>query len=373
MAAGEGGSAMLAEGGGEPVVIKYYYFNGQRVAMRKGGVLYYLAADHLGTTSVVMDDQGSKVAESRHYPYGQERWRNGTLPTGYRFTGQRSVSSVQLTVMGARWYDAYINRFISPDTIIPQPGNPQSLNRFSYTLGNPLRYIDPSGHDPLDAAWLAEFRDAHEGRDPTWEDILIRLFSIAFPDEWSSSTWNALYAADGQLRDGAIEDLFHGPPEGRDWAGMPDALEHMAGWYNEGETAEFIRDIGTLFGGLGDRFESNSLQAITGGRPHGVSVWIGREGLPDELLGGDATGNVHHWAWTLNLGYFLGREIGRGINFAREGDFLDCGTNCQADRALGYIGAGMGSFMSRGLRSARSPQEFRDAWHLMPALQVSDQ
>ena len=124
---------MLAEGGGEPVVIKYYYFNGQRVAMRKGGVLYYLAADHLGTTSVVMDDQGSKVAESRHYPYGQERWRNGTLPTGYRFTGQRSVSSVQLTVMGARWYDAYINRFISPDTIIPQPGNPQSLNRETVT------------------------------------------------------------------------------------------------------------------------------------------------------------------------------------------------------------------------------------------------
>jgi len=30
--------------------------------------------------------------------------------------------------------------------VIPDPANPQSLNRYSYTLGNPLRYTDPSGH-----------------------------------------------------------------------------------------------------------------------------------------------------------------------------------------------------------------------------------
>ncbi len=48
--------------------------------------------------------------------------------------------------MGARWYDARIGRWIQPDTIVPNPANPQSLNRFSYVLGNPLRYRDPSGH-----------------------------------------------------------------------------------------------------------------------------------------------------------------------------------------------------------------------------------
>ncbi len=46
----------------------------------------------------------------------------------------------------ARYYDATIGRFISPDSIVPQPYNPQSLNRYSYCLNNPLRYIDPSGH-----------------------------------------------------------------------------------------------------------------------------------------------------------------------------------------------------------------------------------
>ena len=39
--------------------------------------------------------------------------------------------------------------FIQADTIIPNPANPQSLNRYAYTLNNPLRYTDPSGHIPI--------------------------------------------------------------------------------------------------------------------------------------------------------------------------------------------------------------------------------
>ena len=46
---------------------------------------------------------------------------------------------------GARFYDGALGRFISPDTIVPEPGNPQALNRYSYVLNNPLRYTDPTG------------------------------------------------------------------------------------------------------------------------------------------------------------------------------------------------------------------------------------
>ena len=38
-----------------------------------------------------------------------------------------------------------MGRFLQADTIVPGAGNPQALNRYSYVLGNPLRYIDPSG------------------------------------------------------------------------------------------------------------------------------------------------------------------------------------------------------------------------------------
>ncbi len=74
----------------------YYFFGAQRVAMRSNGVedesvLYWLAGDHLGTTSLVLNEAGDTVvAESRHYPYGEERWSSGAdeFPTDYRFTGQ---------------------------------------------------------------------------------------------------------------------------------------------------------------------------------------------------------------------------------------------------------------------------------------------
>jgi hypothetical protein len=46
----------------------------------------------------------------------------------------------------ARFYDPYINRFIQPDTVIPNLSNLQSLNRYSYVLNQPMNYTDPSGH-----------------------------------------------------------------------------------------------------------------------------------------------------------------------------------------------------------------------------------
>jgi RHS repeat-associated protein len=48
--------------------------------------------------------------------------------------------------MGARWYDPAIGRWLSLDTIVPDPANPQSLDRLSYVQNNPLKYIDPTGH-----------------------------------------------------------------------------------------------------------------------------------------------------------------------------------------------------------------------------------
>jgi hypothetical protein len=35
---------------------------------------------------------------------------------------------------------------VQADTVVPSPQNSQSFNRYLYTLGNPLRYIDPTGH-----------------------------------------------------------------------------------------------------------------------------------------------------------------------------------------------------------------------------------
>jgi hypothetical protein len=43
--------------------------------------------------------------------------------------------------------DPLLGRFMAADSIVPGWGDPQSLNRYSYVLGNPLRYTDPTGHE----------------------------------------------------------------------------------------------------------------------------------------------------------------------------------------------------------------------------------
>jgi hypothetical protein len=46
----------------------------------------------------------------------------------------------------ARYYSPEVRVFTQPDTMLPNPYDPQALNRYSYCLNNPVRYTDPSGH-----------------------------------------------------------------------------------------------------------------------------------------------------------------------------------------------------------------------------------
>jgi RHS repeat-associated protein len=131
-----------------PVTTKYYYHGGQRVAMRSGqtGAVYYLHADHLGSTGLSTAQDGSVHSRQLYTPYGETRWTLGELPTDRQFTGQIHDAGTGLYFYNARYYDPALGRFISADTIVPGPGNPQALNRYSYVSGNPVKLIDPSGH-----------------------------------------------------------------------------------------------------------------------------------------------------------------------------------------------------------------------------------
>ena len=51
-----------------------------------------------------------------------------------------------------RYYDEYLGRFIQADDTIADLSNPQSYNRYSYCLNDPLRYTGPDGRAPSDWA-----------------------------------------------------------------------------------------------------------------------------------------------------------------------------------------------------------------------------
>ena len=56
---------------------------------------------------------------------------------------------------------------MQPDSIVPNPGNPQDLNRYSYVRNNPVRYTDPTGHYiPIETATTTRVHPPTGGQKP---------------------------------------------------------------------------------------------------------------------------------------------------------------------------------------------------------------
>ncbi|MED1919519.1 polymorphic toxin-type HINT domain-containing protein, partial [Bacillus thuringiensis] len=69
-----------------------------------------------------------------------------TISNPFMYAGEMFDKESGFYYLRARYYDPKIGRFISEDTYKGQVDNPLTLNRYTYTGNNPLRYIDPSGH-----------------------------------------------------------------------------------------------------------------------------------------------------------------------------------------------------------------------------------
>jgi len=100
----------------------------------------------LGSSNVLTDATGALVELAEYTPYGSVAVNTGSVDVAHKFTGQRLDTSTSLYFYHARYYDPKLGRFISPDTIVQAPGDPQTLNRYSYARNNPVKYVDPSGY-----------------------------------------------------------------------------------------------------------------------------------------------------------------------------------------------------------------------------------
>jgi RHS repeat-associated protein len=125
---------------------KYIFAGTKRIAQVKGTETYYYHTDHLESSTVITDQNGNKVEELIYYPFGEILTDSSPTSVRYKFAGHEFDSETELIYMGARYYDPKLARFISADTIVPFPFYPQSLNRFSYTLNNPIVLRELDGH-----------------------------------------------------------------------------------------------------------------------------------------------------------------------------------------------------------------------------------
>jgi len=70
-----------------------------------------------------------------------------------QFTSKERDTETGLDYFGARYFASAHGRFTSPDPLLEsgRPARPQSWNRYSYVLNNPLRLIDPNGLEDEDS------------------------------------------------------------------------------------------------------------------------------------------------------------------------------------------------------------------------------
>lgn len=66
----------------------YIFAGTQRVANIKGSETNYYHTDHLGSSSVITDGNGSSVQAIYYYPYGEIQSNIGIDVARYKFTGQ---------------------------------------------------------------------------------------------------------------------------------------------------------------------------------------------------------------------------------------------------------------------------------------------
>ena len=133
--------------------LKDYIYSGPRLlASEEPDGTRHFHLDHLGTPRLITD--GSTTA-GRHvyYPFGEEITSPDQNAERMKFTGhERDVGGAgredDLDYMYARYCSPETGRFLSVDPKrIGKPVAGQSWNRYAYTEGNPLKYVDPDGED----------------------------------------------------------------------------------------------------------------------------------------------------------------------------------------------------------------------------------
>jgi RHS repeat-associated protein len=116
--------------------------------------------DHLGSGVAVVDVNGADRFQRSYHPYGSTRSEfvadlGAATGQADHYVGNERDVGADLGHFHARPYDYQVGRFLGPDPLrlFPSWGDDAStahLAAYSYTAGNPIRLLDPSGQKPHD-------------------------------------------------------------------------------------------------------------------------------------------------------------------------------------------------------------------------------
>ncbi len=225
---------------------------------------HYFTKDQLGSITHITDAKGVVTLAYRYDPWGkrfvrstkekQPEWPgediSGSLHKG--FTGHEHLDHLDLIHMNGRVYDPTIARFISADPTLQFPMLGQNYDRYSYTINNPMRYVDLSGFDI--------FSDIGDFFEDAWDTVSGAFAGVG---KWFEKNWRTVVVVVVAVAITVVSVGTLGPVA----AGM------LAGAISSG--------LGTaLYGGnLNDVMASAFRGAVIGGISAGMAYGVGEMGL----------------------------------------------------------------------------------------------
>ncbi|MBE3013090.1 DNRLRE domain-containing protein [Microbispora sp. NEAU-D428] len=128
---------------------KRYYTtaDGSQIAIRTPATLTWLLSGNAGSEQLAIDDTTQAARHERYLPFGQRRGDDDLPFTDRGFLGKIEDDSTGLTLLGARFYDPTIAKFLSPDPLL-NLANPGLTNAYGYAGGDPANLSDPDGFEP---------------------------------------------------------------------------------------------------------------------------------------------------------------------------------------------------------------------------------
>ncbi|MBD9443962.1 RHS repeat-associated core domain-containing protein, partial [Pseudomonas sp. PDM04] len=122
----------------------------------------YSLTDHLGSSTLELDQDGQVITQERYYPFGETAWSSGeAVQVGYktvRYSGKER-DATGLYYYGFRYYVPWLQRWVNPDPAGEQDG----LNMFAFVKGDPVSYRDVQGLGRIDISNMTKKQEKLAG------------------------------------------------------------------------------------------------------------------------------------------------------------------------------------------------------------------
>jgi RHS repeat-associated protein len=132
----------------------------------------YFITDHLGSTRVIVDNNGIIKEQKDFYPFGKEHENSSLMSSTNRwsFNGKekQTIKDLGWLDFSARMYDSDIGRWFVQDLL--QEKKPW-ISSYNYCLNNPLKYVDPNGMAEWEFSYIQMQIGDKTFEVPHWERI----------------------------------------------------------------------------------------------------------------------------------------------------------------------------------------------------------